>query len=57
MPILHNYRTSGLQWKKLGVSREKVLSRNRRIENGSAILWSYIENIVNDAVEKVFLEP
>ncbi|WP_199613862.1 HD domain-containing protein [Paenibacillus alkalitolerans] len=57
MPILHNYRTSGLQWKKLGVTREKVLSRNRRIENGSTILWSYIENIVNDAVEKGFLEP
>jgi putative hydrolase of HD superfamily len=41
----------------LGVTREKVLSRNRRIENGATILWSYIENLVNDAVEKGFLEP
>ncbi len=57
MPILHNYRTKGLQWQRLDVSREKVLSRNRRIERGSAILWNYIESIVNDAVEKGYLKP
>ncbi len=57
MPILHNYRTKGLQWQRLDVSREKVLSRNRRIEKGSAILWNYIESIVNDAVEKGYLKP
>lgn len=57
MPILHNYRTNGLQWQRLDVSREKILSRNRRIERGSTILWSYIESIVNDAVEKGFLKP
>ncbi|RAV10139.1 HD domain-containing protein [Paenibacillus contaminans] len=57
MPILHNYKTSGLQWQRLGVTREKVLSRNRRIENGSRFLWSFIEGIVNDAVEKGFLKP
>ncbi|ADY55295.1 metal dependent phosphohydrolase [Syntrophobotulus glycolicus DSM 8271] len=29
MPILHNYRTKGLQWRKLGVTSDKVLARNR----------------------------
>jgi putative hydrolase of HD superfamily len=57
MPILHNYKTNGLQWQRLGVTREKVLSRNRRIESGSRTLWSYIEGIVNHAVEKGFLKP
>ncbi|QGR00220.1 HD domain-containing protein [Paenibacillus psychroresistens] len=52
MPILHNYKTNGLQWQRLGATREKVLSRNRRIESGSKFLWNYIEGIVNDAVEK-----
>lgn len=55
--IFRNYRTNGLQWQRLGVSRKKVLARNRKIEKGSAFLWSYIESIVNDAVEKGFLKP
>jgi putative hydrolase of HD superfamily len=57
MPILHNYKTNGLQWQRLGVTREKVLSKNRKIESGSRFLWSYIEGIVNDAVEKGILKP
>ncbi len=56
MPILHNYRTKGLQWQRLNVTREKVLSRNRRIERGSKQLWEYIVSIVNDAVEKGYLK-
>lgn len=52
MPILHNYKTKGLQWQRLNVTSDKVLSRNQRIEKGSKILWEYIEIIVKDAVEK-----
>jgi len=57
MPILHNYITQGLQWQRLDVTREKVLSRNRRIERGSEQLWEYIVSIVNDAVAKGYLKP
>jgi putative hydrolases of HD superfamily len=57
MPILHNYRTNGLQWQRLNVSSAEVISGNRRIESGSIILWNYIESIVNDAVNKGFLKP
>jgi putative hydrolase of HD superfamily len=57
MPILHNYKTNGLQWKRLGVTSEKVLSRNRKIESSSRFLWNFIQGIVNDAVEKGFLKP
>lgn len=57
MPILHNYMTQGLQWQRLNVTREKVLSKNRRIERGSEQLWEYIVSIVNDAVEKGYLKP
>lgn len=56
MPILHNYKTKGLQWQKLGVTAERVLERNKRIEKGSELLWDYIENIVKDAVEKGYLK-
>lgn len=57
MPILHNYMTQGLQWQRLNVTREKVLSKNRRIERGSEQLWEYIVSIVNDIVEKGYLKP
>ncbi|MGE5607259.1 MAG: hypothetical protein ACM3YE_16405 [Bacteroidota bacterium] len=39
-----------------GVTTEKVLERNKRIEKGSKILWDYIQNIVKDAVEKGYLK-
>lgn len=55
MPILHNYKTKGLQWQRLNVTSDKVLSRNRRIEKGSKVLWEYIQMIVKDAVEKGYL--
>ncbi len=55
MPILHNYRTQGLQWQKLNVTSEMVLNRNKKIELGSKRLWQYIESIVSDAVEKNYL--
>ena len=56
MPILHNYKTKGLQWQKHGVTAERVLERNKRIEKGSEFLWGYIENIVKDAVKKGYLK-
>jgi len=56
MPILHNYKTKGLQWQRLGVTSDKVLLKNRRIEKGSKVLWEYIQKIVKDAVEKGYLK-
>lgn len=55
MPILHNYRTQGMQWRALNVTSEMVLSRNKRIQYGSNKLWNYIESIVEDAVDKGYL--
>lgn len=55
MPILHNYRTKGLQWQRLHVTRDQVLTRNRRIERGSPVLWEYVQDIVNDAVTRGYL--
>ncbi len=56
MPIYHNYRTKGLQWQRLNVTSEKVLNRNRHIKKGSGEIWSYVESMVKDAVEKGYLE-
>jgi putative hydrolase of HD superfamily len=56
MPILHNYKTNGLQWQRLNVTSDNVLARNQRIEKGSEELWDYIKSIVDDAVEKGYIE-
>ena len=56
MPIFHSYKTKGLQWQKHGITAEKVLERNKRIEKGSKYLWGYIQNIIKDAVEKGYLK-
>lgn len=57
MPLLHNYRTKGRQWQKHNITSSMVLERNRGVAKGSEELWSYINSIVADAVEKGYLKP
>lgn len=55
MPIYHNYKTEGVQWKRFKVTKKQVLTRNAHIEEGSAVLWAYINRIVQEAVAKGYL--
>ena len=57
VPIYHNYKTRGVQWRRMNVTRENVLAKNRKIEQASKRLWAYIVTITNDAVEKGWLKP
>ncbi|MDD3298563.1 MAG: HD domain-containing protein [Firmicutes bacterium] len=54
-PLLHNYRTCGRSWKKHGITKDKVLGRNRPIEKGSRQLWAYVEEMIESAVDKGYL--
>jgi len=54
-PLLHNYNTQGAAWQKHGVTSDKVLARNKHIEEGAPVLWEYAENLIRDAVEKGYL--
>lgn len=56
-PLLHNYYTEGVAWKKHGVTSDKVLDRNKHISEGSQSLWDFAESIIKDAVEKDYLLP
>jgi len=56
MPLLHNYKTKGLQWQRLNVTSDMVLSKNKKIKEGSTLLWNYIKDIIYDAVEKGYLD-
>ncbi len=51
-PLLNNYRTHGRMWLKHGVRREKVIARNRPMEEGAPALWEFASEMIRDAVEK-----
>ena len=54
-PLLHNYRTCGRSWKEHGITRDKVLSRNKPIQKGSRRLWTYVEQLIEDSVDRGYL--
>ena len=56
-PILHNYMTRGMAWRKHGIHKSQVLERNQPIEEGSGALWSFAKAIIDEAVEKGYLLP
>jgi putative hydrolase of HD superfamily len=55
-PLLLNYHTGGHTWKKHGVKSDKVLTRNRPIEEGSQALWGYAEELIKTAIKEGLLK-
>ncbi|TLX77770.1 HD domain-containing protein [Labilibacter sediminis] len=56
MPILHNYKTQGMQWKKHQVTTKMVEERNKPIQQGSEFLWQKVLDIIEDSKQKGFLK-
>ncbi|NUQ66618.1 MAG: HD domain-containing protein [Pirellulales bacterium] len=56
-PILHNYYTQGKAWQRHGITSDQVIARNRHIAEGTPDLWSHVESLIQDAVEKGYLQP
>ena len=54
-PLLLNYHTDGGTWKEHGVKKKQVVSRNQPIEKGSATLWEYASQLIEDAVAKGYM--
>jgi len=55
-PLMHNYSTGGSIWRKHGVRCRQVLDRNRHVEEGSVVLWRFAQALIQDAVERGYLE-
>ena len=51
-PLLLNYHSGGATWKNNGVVEEQVIRRNRHIEDGAPVLWSYAEQMIARAVDE-----
>lgn len=56
-PILHNYYTQGMAWREHGVTADRVLEINSRIDLASPELWEKVRALINDCVEKGYLKP
>ena len=54
-PMLHNYLTKGVQWKKHGVTSRMVLEKNSIIEKSFPGIWEYMKAMIDDAVGKGYL--
>jgi len=54
-PVLLNYHTQGRAWLEHGVTRAQVIERNRHIAAGAPRLWKYALALIDDAVEKGYL--
>lgn len=55
-PLLQNTSNNGGTWAEFGVGYEKVYSKKKVIENGSASIWNYAENLLDESVEKGILK-
>jgi putative hydrolase of HD superfamily len=49
--MLLNCLTQGAAWNRHGVTHDRVVARNRHIADGSADLWAYAEQMVQEAVD------
>lgn len=55
-PLIHNYHTNGHTWKLYNVPYDKVIGRNKPVEEASPVLWEYIREILDDSIKKGYLK-
>ncbi|MHC0441304.1 HD domain-containing protein [Flavobacterium sp. 3-210] len=55
-PLLQNTSNNGGTWKEFGVRYDKVHEKKSVIKNGSATLWNFAEDLINESVEKGILK-
>ncbi len=55
-PLLLNSLTDGHTWKKHHITSSKVFARNEHTQEGSAVLYKYITELINDCIDKGYLK-
>ncbi len=54
-PLLLNFHTQGAQWRKHGVTADRVIARNRVMAKGAPTLWAYAQRLIHEAVVRGYL--
>lgn len=55
-PLLQNTSNNGGTWAEFNVKYDKVYDKKKAIKEGSATIWNYAENLINESVEKGILK-
>ena len=55
-PLLQNTSNNGGTWAEFDVKYDKVYDKKKAIKEGSATIWIYAENLINESVEKGILK-
>lgn len=55
-PLLQNASNNGGTWTEFNVDYQKVYDKKKAIKDGSAVIWNYAENLLNESVEKGVLK-
>ena len=55
-PLLQNTSNNGGTWNEFGVNYETVYAKKHVIQHGSATIWNYAEQLLNESVEKGILK-
>ena len=55
-PLLQNTSNNGGTWAEFDVPYQKVYDKKVAIKEGSATIWNYAENLINESVEKGILK-
>jgi putative hydrolase of HD superfamily len=55
-PILNNFHSGGKSWRANGITRDQVRGRNRIVAEGAPVLWGYIEDLLQRAVQQGILK-
>ena len=55
-PLLQNTSNNGGTWKEFNVPYQKVYDKKKAIKDGSAVIWNYAENLINESVDKGILK-
>jgi putative hydrolase of HD superfamily len=55
-PLLQNTSNNGGTWNEFGVNYDKVYAKKYAIAHGSATIWEYAEQLLNESVEKGILK-
>lgn len=54
-PVMMNFLNNGGTWKEHNISKEQVIKRNSRIEDGAPELWDFASELIDKAITKGLL--
>jgi putative hydrolases of HD superfamily len=54
--VVLNHASQGRSWRRHGVTKERILEINSRIDQGSPALWRLVQQLVEDATRKGYVD-